>query len=195
MGANYEEAYGGMGANVEEAFAGMGEYLETPMGATVEEAFAGGMGEYLETPMGAMVEEAYAGLGADNGNGVAQEVASSIANQPLMPGFRTAVQNLVRRRVASGQPLDNAFYAKLGRAAADLARKKFRRRVAQVQGKAIDLPMTRPRPRLTRKGAPMYKRPVGMPPTGQVPGAAEPIPEVGEAGGEGIFFNGGEGIL
>jgi hypothetical protein len=219
LGAVVEEAYAGMGAQVEEAFAGggsggvgeyletpMGEYLETPMGAEVEEAFAGmgeyletplsgmgGMGEYLETPMGAMVEEAYAGMGQDNG--FMQEFESSLASQPLMPGFRSAVQQLVRKRVAAGQPLDDAFYSKLGRAAAQLARKKFRRRVAQVQGRPIDLPVTQPRPRLTRRGAPMYKRPVAPPPVGRVPGAAEPIAAADTAGGEGIFFNGGEGIL
>jgi hypothetical protein len=215
LGATVEEAYAGMGAEVEEAFAGggsggvgeyletpmggVGEYLETPMGAEVEEAFAGGTGEYidtgtgeyLETPMGGF-EEAYGGMGQNNG--FMEEFQSSVANQPLMPGFRSAVQRLVRKRVAAGQPLDDAFYSKLGRAAAQLARKKFRRRVAQVQGKAIDLPVTQPRPRLTRKGAPMYIRPVGSPPVGRVPGAAEPIPSKGAVDEDGIFAN-GSGIL
>jgi hypothetical protein len=206
MGADVEEAYAGLGANVEEAFAGggsggtgeyletpMGEYLETPMGADVSEAYAG-VGEYLETPMGAYVEEAYGTLGADD-ESVTQEVAQSIVDKPLMPGFRAAVQKVVRKRIAAGKPLDDSFYQKLGTASAALAKKKFRRRVAEVQGQPMDLPMTKPRGRLTRKGAVMYKRQVASAAPGRMPGAAEPIPGIENGDNEGIFFNGGEGIL
>jgi hypothetical protein len=217
-----------MGAMVEEAFAGggsggvgeyletpMGEYLETPMGAMVEEAYAGmneyletPMGEYLETPMGAMVEEAYAGMGAQveaayaglgqasgNGNGWAAFEQSIQAN-PLMPGFRSAVQSLVRKRIAAGQPLDDAFYAKLGRASAQLAKQKFQQRVQQVQGRPTDLPVERWKAPLLRTSAPTYKKNIGDP--SMTPGWPERIPAAGPQAGEGIFFGTGdkdEGVL
>jgi hypothetical protein len=183
MGAMVEEATAGMGAQVEAAYAGMDEYLETPMG------------EYLETPMGAMVEEAYAGMGADNGNGWGAFEQSIQAN-PLMPGFRSAVQSLVRKRIAAGRPLDDAFYAKLGRASAQLAKQKFQQRVQQVQGRPTDLPVERWKAPLLRTSAPTYKKNIGDPSV--TPGWPERIPASGPAGGEGIFFGVGakdDGVL
>jgi hypothetical protein len=217
-----------MGASVEEAFAGggsggvgeyletpmgeyletpMGEYLETPMGAFVEQATAGmgvnveaayaGMGEYLETPMGAFVEQAYAGMGQANGNGNGNgngnwaAFEQSIQQNPLMPGFRAAVQSLVRKRIAAGQPLDDAFYAKLGKASADLAKAKFQQRVQQVSGKPTDLPTESWKAPLLRSSAPTYKRNIGDP--RMTPGWPEKIGAPKQEPGEGIFFGTGEG--
>jgi len=181
MGASVEAAYAGMGrpAMVEEAYAGAGEYLEVPMGT----------GEYLEVPMGGMgasVEAAYAGMGqANGGEATATQVEESLRNHPLMPGFRGAVQAMVRKRIASGQPLDNEFYGKVGRAAASLARKKFQQRVQAVGGQLQDLPVEPWRSPVLRSSAPMYTKPVGDP--ALVPGAAESIPGVGPQGNQGIF--------
>jgi len=206
MGAMVEEAFAG-GGQGEYLEVPMGEYLQTPMGATVEEAYAGmgqgtpieaayaggggvgeylqtPMGEYLQTPMGATVEEAYAGMGADNGATAAQ-VEQSLRNHPLMPGFRSAVQQMVRKRVAAGQPLDDAFYGQVGRAAAQLARKKFQERVGLVSGKPQDI-VTEPwKAPLLRSSAPMYKR--NIPDPSMVPGVAEPIATHGPVGNQGIF--------
>ena len=194
MGASVEEAYAGMGeylevpmgAPVEEAYSGMSEYLEVPMGASVEEAYAGmdeylevPMGEYLEVPMGASVEEAYAGMGQSPA-----AVESSIRNRPLMPGFKAAVQKLVRQRIASGKPINEAFYRSLGQAASKLARKRFNQRVRQVAGKPAHLPREPWKAPLLRKSAPMYKRPVADP--RMAPGSAAQIPASGP-GSQGIF--------
>jgi hypothetical protein len=219
MSEYLEVPMSGMGAMVEEAFAGggsggvseylevpMSEYLEVPMsgmGAQVEEAYAGmgamveeayaGTGEYLEVPMsgmGAMVEEAYAGMGQEPS---VAAVEQSIRTRPLMPGFKQAVAKMVRERIAAGLPLDDAFYSKLGRAAAGLARKKFAQRVRQVSGRPGHLPMEPWKAPLLRTSAPMYRRPVADPRPGRVPGAAEPIPTHGPKGGdEGIFTSGEE---
>jgi hypothetical protein len=207
MGAMVEEAFaGGQGEYLEVP---MGEYLQVPMGATVEEAYAGmgqgtqveaayaggrgvgeylevPMGEYLQVPMGAMVEEAYAGMGSENGNGAtAEQVEQSLRNHPLMPGFRQAVQQMVRKRIAEGQPLDEAFYGQVGRAAASLARKKFDQRVRLASGKPHDI-VTEPwKAPLLRSSAPMYKRNISDP--SMVPGIAEPIAARGPVGNHGIF--------
>jgi hypothetical protein len=200
-----------LGAEVEEAFAGTGEYLETPLGeyletplgmgqTRVEEAFAG-MGEYLETPlgeyletplgMGAEVEEAFAGMGQANaGNGGWGAFEQSLQQAPLMPGFRNAVQTLVRKRVAAGLPLDDAFYSKLGRASAQLARRKFEQRARAVGRRGGDLPVAAPKSPLLRSSAPMYTQPV-VDPT-KVPGQAGGIPAAAGAGAEvGGIFSGG----
>jgi hypothetical protein len=184
---------GGMNEYLEVPMSGMNEYLEVPMsgmGAMVEEAFAGGgsggVGEYLEVPMGAMVEEAYAGMGQDNGPTVAA-VEQSIQTRPLMPGFRQAVAKMVRERIAAGQPLNDAFYSKLGKAAASLARKKFSQRVRQVSGRPGHLPVEPWKAPLLRSSAPMYRRPVAPAATGRTPGVAEPIPTHGPKGNQGIF--------
>jgi len=180
MGASVEEAYAGMGAQVEEAYAGMNEYLEVPMS------------EYLEVPMsgmGAQVEEAYAGMGAVSPAGIAQ----SMANRPLMPGFREAVQALVRKRIAQGKPLDDAFYQNLGRSASALARKKFDQRVAQASGRPHDIPKEPWKAPLLRNSAPMYRRPVPPAAAARVPGAAEPIPTHGPQSPQGGIFVGDEG--
>lgn len=204
MGAMVEEAYAGtgeyldvpMGAMVEEAYAGtgeyldvpMGEYMSVPMGAMVEEAYAGTgeyldvpMGEYLDVPMGAMVEEAYAGMGQAS----AAQLEQSIRNRPLMPGFRNAVQKMVRKRIAQGQPINDEFYGKVGKAAAAMARKKFQERAALVSGKPQDLVKEPWKAPLLRSSAPTYKKPI--PTRAMVPGKAEPIAKRGPIGYEGIF--------
>jgi hypothetical protein len=160
LGAEVEEAAAGFGAEVEEAAAGTGEYLEVPMGST---------GEYLEVPLGAEVEEAAAGLGQSNVSA-------------LMPGFRGAVQDIVRKRIASGLPLDQAFYEKLGRASGRLATKKFQR---QFSGQSSPLAVAPRKAPLLRKSAPTYKRPVLDP--RMTPGSAEQIPTSGEKEFSGIF--------
>jgi hypothetical protein len=207
-----------LGADVEEAFAGVGEYLETPlgeyletplgeyletplgMGAEVEEAFAG-VGEYLETPLGQVpVEQAFAGMGQANGNGWGAFEQSIQAN-PLMPGFRNAVQTLVRKRVAAGLPLDDAFYSKLGRASAQLAKRKFEQRARAVGRRGGDLPMTAPKSPVLRSSAPMWTKPVGDP--NRIPGTAGGIPAAAGAPSEysGLFMgpaeqdDGGDGIF
>jgi hypothetical protein len=183
MGASVEEAYAGMGANVEEAYAGMNEYLEVPMSEYLEvpmsEYLEVPMSEYLEVPMGASVEEAYAGMGQ-----TPAAVESSIRNRPLMPGFKGAVQKMVQQRIASGKPIDQAFYRNLGQAAAKLARKKFDQRVRQVGGRPAGLPKEPWKAPLLRRSAPMYKRPVADPQ--MAPGSAERIPTRGP-GNQGIF--------
>jgi hypothetical protein len=196
MGATVEEAYAGtgeylstpMGAMVEEAYAGtgeyldvpMGEYLSSPMGATVEEAYAG-TGEYLSTSMGATVEEAYAGMGA----APSAQIEQSLRNRPLMPGFRQAVQKMVRKRVAQGKPINDAFYGKVGKAAAAMARKKFQERAALVAGKPQSIAREPWKAPLLRSSAPTYKRNIGDP--SMVPGVAEPIAKSGPAEYEGVF--------
>jgi len=199
MGAQVEEAYAGMGRGgmleyLQVPMSGMNEYLEVPMGgmgAQVEEAYAG-MNEYLEVPMSGMneyLEVPMSGMGQDNGASAAA-VEASIQNRPLMPGFRQAVQRLVRERIASGQPMDNAFYSKLGRAAANLARKKFGQRAALATGRPQDIPVEPWKAPLLRNSAPMYTKPVPMPSPQMVPGSAEPIPTSGQDLSDGIFANG-----
>ena len=210
MGAQVEEAFaggtgeymsvplggmGGMGAQVEQAFAGtqyaygsapgrssrLGEYLEVPLGGMGE------YGEYLSVPMGGMgaqVEQAYAGMGQDDGATAAQ-VEQSLQNNPLMPGFREAVQQMVRKRIAAGQPLDEAFYAKVGSAASSLARRKFDQRVAQVGGNPQDIATEPWKAPLLRSSAPTYMRPVGDP--RMIPGNAGQIASQGSSGNQGIF--------
>jgi hypothetical protein len=180
QGTPVEAAYAGMGQGtpVEAAYAGghgVGEYLQVPMG---------GMAEYLQVPMGATVEEAYAGMGQDDGATAAQ-VEQSLQNHPLMPGFRGAVQQMVRKRIAAGQPLDDAFYGKVGRAAAQLARKKFQERVSLVSGRPHDIATEPWKAPLLRSSAPMYKRPIEDP--RMIPGVAEPIATHGPVGNQGIF--------
>ena len=188
------------GVNVQEAFSGgvgeyfkspVGEYLETPMGlgsaGGVRQAYAG-MGEYFKTPMGAYVEEAFAGgmglssaqVGGGNGNG-----------QALMPGFRAAVQKLVRDRIASGQPMDDAFYTKLGQAAASLARRKFN----QASGQVEDIGVQTWKPPVTTAAVPNFTSPVTEP--AMTPGNAEDIEDYeGKGEDEGIFTGGeDEGIF
>jgi hypothetical protein len=201
-GTPVREAYAGMGeymktpmsgVNVQEAFSGgvgeyfkspVGEYLETPMGSTmVEQAYAG-MGEYFKTPMGAVVEEAFAGMGLSS----AQVGASS---QSLMPGFRAAVQKIVRDRIASGQPMDDAFYNKLGQAAASLASRKLGQRTGQVQ----DIGVQAWKPPVTTAAVPNFTSPVTEP--AMTPGYAEDIEDYeGKGEDEGIFTGGeDEGIF
>jgi hypothetical protein len=209
-----------LGAEVEEAFAGTGEYLETPLGEYLEtplgEYLETPLGEYLETPLGmgaeveeafagmgqVRVEQAFAGMGAENGNGGWGAFEQSLAQNPLMPGFRTAVQALVRKRVAAGLPLDDAFYSKLGRASAQLARRKFEQRARAVGRRGGDLPMTTPKSPLLRTSAPMWKKPVGdinrVPGTaGNIPAAAGMPAEVGGifSGGSTWDDDGGDGIF
>jgi hypothetical protein len=208
----------GTGTPVREAYAGMGEYFKAPMGATVEEAFSGGvgeyfkapMGEYLETPMGStMVEQAFAGsagmgeyfrspmsgvnvqeafsgmglspeqVGAGNGNG-----------QALMPGFRAAVQKLVRDRIASGQPMDDAFYTKLGQAAASLARKKFDQRAFQASGQVQDIEVQQWKSPVTQASVPNFRHAVTTP--NMTPGQAEEIEDYEGKGEDEGIFDGGE---
>jgi hypothetical protein len=192
MGASVEQAYAGMGANVEQAYAGMNEYLEVPMSEYLEvpmsEYLEVPMSEYLEVPMGAYAEEAYAGMGQVT----PAAVESSIRNRPLMPGFKGAVQKMVQQRIASGKPIDQAFYRNLGQAAAKLARKKFDQRVRQVSGTPANVPREPWKAPLLRTSAPMYRRQVADP--RMSPGSAEPIPASGP-GGEGIFANDDEGIF
>jgi hypothetical protein len=185
MGAvDVQQAYAGMGAGVpvEQAYAGMGEYFRSPMN---------GMGEYFRAPMsgmGAYVEEAFAGMGQDPA-----AIEQSLKAQPLMPGFRAAVQKLVRDRIAAGQPLDDAFYSKLGKAAASLASRKFQQRVTQLT--SSEVPTTEPRPMVTVDSVPNYRMPIGEP--GMVPGNPEDIEDYeGKGEDEGIFTGGeDEGIF
>ena len=206
-GTPVRQAYAGMGeymktpmsgVNVEEAYSGVGEYfktptgeyLETPMGGVnVQQAYAG-MGEYFKAPMGAYVEEAFAGgmgfsaaqIGAET---PVAAVEQSLQTQPLMPGFRAAVQKLVRDRIAAGQPLDDAFYAKLGTASASLARRKFNQRVAQVSAQPQDIGTQAWLPPVTNQAVPNFRSPITDP--SMVPGNAEAIEDVEGNGGEGIF--------
>jgi hypothetical protein len=198
-----------MGAEVEEAFAGMGVYETTDLptlGAEVEQAFAGGvgayeevplgayeevpLGAYEEVPLGAMVEQAYAGMGTTEN--FWSEFQSSLDAQPLMPGFRSAVQNLVRKRIAAGQPLDDAFYQKLGQAAAQVAQRRFEGRARREMG-APGMPpqTTRPLPPVTTMAAP--KRMASVRPDVRPPGGAGGI-GMKVAPAEGIFVD-GDGIF
>jgi hypothetical protein len=188
-----------MGADVEEAFAGsggMGEYFKTAMsGANVQEAYSG-MGEYFKAPMGAYVEEAFAGgMGLSSGQIGAEAVEQSLQTQPLMPGFRAAVQKLVRDRIATGQPLDDAFYAKLGQASASMARRKFNQRVAQVAGQPQDIGVQEWKPPVTVASVPNFRTPISDPDL--IPGRAEGIEDYeGKGEDEGIFTGGeDEGIF
>jgi hypothetical protein len=211
LGATGEYLETPLGAEVEEAFAGVGEYLETPlgeyletplgMGAEVEEAFAG-VGEYLETPLGQVpVEQAFAGMGQAAGNGNWGAFEQSLQNAPLMPGFRNAVQTLVRKRVAAGLPLNEAFYSKLGRASAQLAKRKFETRARAVGRRGGDLPVAPAKSPLLTSSAPMYTQPVVDP--RRVPGTAGGIPAASGAPSEysGLFMgpadadDGGDGIF
>ena len=167
-----------MGAEVEEAFSGMGAYETTnlpTLGAEVEQAFAGGVGAYEqvplgggvgayeEVPLGAEVEEAFSGMGAANPNinSYWSDFQSSLDAQPLMPGFRAAVQNLVRKRIAAGQALDDAFYQKLGRAAAAVAQRRFEGRARRNAGAPGVAPqMARRLPPVTTMAAPRRMAPV-----------------------------------
>jgi hypothetical protein len=189
-----------MGSDVAEAFAGaggMGEYFKAPMsGVNVEEAYSG-MGEYFKAPMGAYVEEAFAGgmgfsaaqIGAET---PAAAVEQSLQTQPLMPGFRGAVQKLVRERIAAGQPLDDAFYAKLGQASASLARRKFNQRVAQVAGQPQSIGVQTVLPPVTTQAVPNFRTAISEP--DQIPGRAEGVEDFDNAGGdEGIFTGFQEG--
>jgi len=208
----------GTGTPVREAYAGMGEYIRTPMGGVnVQEAFSGGVGEYfkspvgeyLETPMGsAMVEQAYAGMGeyfkvpmgamveeAFSGMGFSPEQVGGSSSQALMPGFRAAVQKLVRDRIASGQPMDDAFYTKLGQAAASLARKKFDQRMVQASGQVQDIDVQAWKSPVTRQSVPNFRSPITDP--ALTPGEAEEIEDYeGKGEDEGIFSGGeDEGIF
>jgi hypothetical protein len=207
-GTPVREAYAGMGEYMK---APMGEYMETPMGADVEEAFAGsggmgeyfrtgvsgvnveeaysGMGEYFKAPMGAYVEEAFAGgMGFSQQQIGAEAVEQSLQTQPLMPGFRAAVQKLVRDRIATGQPLDEAFYAKLGQASASMARRKFNQRVAQVAGQPQDIGVQTWKPPVTTASVPNFRTPISDP--SMVPGRAESIEDYESKEDEGIFSDG-----
>jgi hypothetical protein len=92
-----------MGATVEEAYAGTGEYLSTPMGAMVEEAYAGTgeyldvpMGEYLSSPMGATVEEAYAGTGEYLSTSMGATVEEAYAGMGAAPSAQ--IEQSLRNR-------------------------------------------------------------------------------------------------
>jgi hypothetical protein len=181
-----------MGADVEEAFAGssgMGEYFKTAMsGVNVEEAYSG-MGEYFKAPMGAYVEEAFAGgMGFSQQQIGAEAVEQSLQTQPLMPGFRAAVQKLVRERISAGQPLDEAFYAKLGQASASMARRKFNQRVAQVAGQPQDIGVQTWKPPVTTASVPNFRTPISDP--SMVPGRAESVEDYESKEDEGIFSDG-----
>lgn len=183
------------GVNVQEAFSGgvgeyfkspVGEYMETPMGlggTSVKQAYAG-MGEYFKAPMGAYVEEAFAG-----GMGFSPEQVGG--GQALMPGFRAAVQKIVRDRIASGQPMDDAFYTKLGQAAASLARRKFDQASGQVQ----DIGVQQWKSPVTQASVPNFTSPITDP--DMTPGQAEEIEDYeGKGEDEGIFTGGeDEGIF
>jgi hypothetical protein len=147
----------------------MGEYFKAPMGAYVEEAFAGGMG-FSQQQIGA------------------EAVEQSLQTQPLMPGFRAAVQKLVRERISAGQPLDEAFYAKLGQASASMARRKFNQRVAQVAGQPQDIGVQTWKPPVTTASVPNFRVPVSDP--SMVPGRAESIEDYESKEDEGIFSDG-----
>ena len=197
MGEYLETPMGG--AMVEQAFAGsggMGEYFKTPMsGVNVEEAYSG-MGEYFKAPMGAYVEEAFAGgMGFTPQQIGIESVEQSLQTQPLMPGFRAAVQKLVRDRISTGQPLDDAFYTKLGQASASLARRKFNQRVAQVSSQPQDIGTQAWLPPVTNAAVPNFRSPISDP--DMVPGRAESIEDYeGKGEDEGIFTGGeDEGIF
>jgi len=191
LGAEVEAAAAGMGEYLETPLdgdegifgSGMGEYLETPLGAEVEAA-AAGMGEYLETPLGAEVEAAAAGMGQYIPSPMGAEVEAAAAGMGAadMTGLRPAVQNIVRRRIAQGRPLDDQFYRGIGQAAANVARQRMRpRKTSQLQTAPRKAP-------LLRQSAPTYVKPVTDPSV--APGSAEPI-EPSMAGtifeDEGIF--------
>jgi hypothetical protein len=197
LGAEVEEAAAGTGeylevplsAEVEEAAAGTGEYLETPLGAEVEEAFAG-IGEYLETPLGAEVEEAFAGgMGQyQHVPGLGQVNSGNKLNQ-LLPGARQAIQRIVRKRLATGLPLNQAFYTKLGQAAAKLSAARGLR-----GGKPGVLPMAPAKSPVLRSSAPTYVKQVLDPK--DTPGSAEPISSGVEKEFSGIFEgNNSDGIF
>ena len=171
-----------MGADVEEAAAGFGAYETVPMGADVEEA-AAGLGAYLEVPLGADVEEAAAGFGSYERIPMGAEEAPGAA--PLVPGMENAVQSLVRKRIASGQPMDDAFYQKLGAAAAGVTRKHFQQR--QLAARGHKLQVAPRKPPVLRTSAPMYTKPVSDPSVAS--GEAERIPEDAE-GAVGILRGG-----
>jgi hypothetical protein len=119
--------------------------------------------------MGANVREAYAGMGADD---------TGAGQGPMLPGFRQAVQSLVRERIASGKPMDDEFYRQLGEAAANIARKRFSQQVAQTQGILPDVAMAPAKSPLLRSSAPTYQKPIGE--AAHTPGSDGSIPTTGE---------------
>jgi len=194
MGAYAEQAYAGMGANIEEAYAGMSEYLEVPMSEYLEVP----MSEYLEVPMGAYAEQAYAGMGFSPA-----QIGQGNGTTPA------AVEASIRNR-----PLMPGFKGAVQKmvqqriASGKPINETFYRNLGQAAAKLARKKFDQRVQQVAGKPAGIATEPWKAPllrnsapmyrrrvaDPAMAPGTAEPIPAQGP-GGEGIFANDDEGIF
>jgi hypothetical protein len=148
----------------------LSSYETTPMGAEVEEAFAG----YERAPVGSDVMQATAG-------DVMQATAGMGNDNALLQQIAVATRRVTQRRIAEGKPVNAAFISKMRKAAANLVN-----RAGSGYGPTPNsVPAAPSRFGLTQTNRGLYRQTWGAPIPTSPETSAQPIDD--GMSGDGIF--------